>query len=117
MERGHDRKGLDPRPGESHRFGHEERLGQRRDLRCSHSYERWLPRADGRREEAHPPRVIVPSFLPHYPDFRSRHSWNSGRSMTKTYNDVHAKIPETILEHMPKDAEITRIEFEGPRLP
>ncbi len=36
--------------------------------------------------------------------------------MTKTYNDVHAKIRETILEHMPKDAEITRIEFEGPRL-
>src|SRR6059036_2703469 len=34
----------------------------------------------------------------------------------KTYNDVHAKIRETIIEHMPKDAEITRIEFEGPRL-
>jgi uncharacterized protein len=29
---------------------------------------------------------------------------------------VHAKIRETIVEHMPKDAEITRIEFEGPRL-
>ncbi len=36
--------------------------------------------------------------------------------MTRTYNDVHAKIRETIAEHMPKDAEITRIEFEGPRL-
>jgi uncharacterized protein len=36
--------------------------------------------------------------------------------MTKTYNDVSAKIRETIVEHMPKDAEITRIEFEGPRL-
>ncbi len=36
--------------------------------------------------------------------------------MTKIYTDVHAKIRETILEHMPKDAEITRIEFEGPRL-
>ena len=36
--------------------------------------------------------------------------------MTRTYNDVHAKIRETIVEHMPKDAEITRIEFEGPRL-
>ncbi len=36
--------------------------------------------------------------------------------MTRTYNNVHAKIRETILEHMPKDAEITRIEFEGPRL-
>jgi len=36
--------------------------------------------------------------------------------MPKTYNDVHAKIRETIVEHMPKDAEITRIEFEGPRL-
>ncbi len=32
------------------------------------------------------------------------------------YNDVSAKIRETIVEHMPKDAEITRIEFEGPRL-
>jgi len=36
--------------------------------------------------------------------------------LTRTYNDVHAKIRETIVEHMPKDAEITRIEFEGPRL-
>src|SRR6059036_2801618 len=36
--------------------------------------------------------------------------------MPRTYNDVHAKIRETIAEHMPKDAEITRIEFEGPRL-
>ncbi len=36
--------------------------------------------------------------------------------MTRTYNDVSAKIRETIAEHMPKDAEITRIEFEGPRL-
>ena len=38
------------------------------------------------------------------------------RVMTRTYNDVSAKIRETIVEHMPKDAEITRIEFEGPRL-
>ena len=29
---------------------------------------------------------------------------------------MSAKIRETIVEHMPKDAEITRIEFEGPRL-
>jgi len=36
--------------------------------------------------------------------------------LARTYNDVHAKIRETIVEHMPKDAEITRIEFEGPRL-
>src|SRR5213594_2215338 len=36
--------------------------------------------------------------------------------MPRTYNDVHAKIRETIAEHMPKDAEITRVEFEGPRL-
>src|SRR6266699_78870 len=36
--------------------------------------------------------------------------------MTRTYNDVSARIRETIVEHMPKDAEITRIEFEGPRL-
>ena len=35
--------------------------------------------------------------------------------MPRTYNDVHAKIRETIAEHMPKDAEITRIEFEGPQ--
>src|SRR5215472_6367415 len=36
--------------------------------------------------------------------------------MTKPYTDSYAKIRETIIEHMPKDAEITRIEFEGPRL-
>jgi len=36
--------------------------------------------------------------------------------MTRTYNDVSARIRETIVEQMPKDAEITRIEFEGPRL-
>ncbi len=36
--------------------------------------------------------------------------------MTRTYSDVTGKIRETIVEHMPKDAEITRIEFEGPRL-
>src|SRR6266516_3287371 len=36
--------------------------------------------------------------------------------MTRTYNDVSARIRETIVEHMPKDAEITRIEFKGPRL-
>jgi len=36
--------------------------------------------------------------------------------MTRTYNDVSARIRETIVEHMPKDSEITRIEFEGPRL-
>jgi len=31
-------------------------------------------------------------------------------------NDTHARIRETILEHMPKEAEVTRIEYEGPRL-
>lgn len=36
--------------------------------------------------------------------------------MPRNYNDSYAKIRETIVEHMPKDAEITRIEFEGPRL-
>ncbi|HZY46187.1 MAG TPA: beta-CASP ribonuclease aCPSF1, partial [Candidatus Bathyarchaeia archaeon] len=36
--------------------------------------------------------------------------------MTRNYNETYAKIRETIVEHMPKDAEITRIEFEGPRL-
>jgi len=36
--------------------------------------------------------------------------------MPRAINNSHAKIRETILEHMPKEAEITRIEFEGPRL-
>jgi uncharacterized protein len=36
--------------------------------------------------------------------------------MPRNYNENYAKIRETIVEHMPKDAEITRIEFEGPRL-
>ena len=36
--------------------------------------------------------------------------------MPRAINSSHAKIRETILEHMPKEAEITRIEFEGPRL-
>ena len=36
--------------------------------------------------------------------------------MPRGINNSHAKIRETILEHMPKEAEITRIEFEGPRL-
>jgi len=36
--------------------------------------------------------------------------------MARAINNSHAKIRETILEHMPKEAEITRIEFEGPRL-
>ena len=31
-------------------------------------------------------------------------------------DDSQAKIRETIVTHMPKEAEITRIEFEGPRL-
>ena len=31
-------------------------------------------------------------------------------------NDAHSKIRQTILERMPKEAEVTRIEFEGPRL-
>ncbi len=36
--------------------------------------------------------------------------------MTIVINDTHVKIRETILEHMPREAEVTRIEFEGPRL-
>jgi KH/beta-lactamase-domain protein len=36
--------------------------------------------------------------------------------MPRAINNSYAKIRETILEHMPKEAEITRIEFEGPRL-
>ncbi len=36
--------------------------------------------------------------------------------MKSPINDTHVKIRETILEHMPKEAEVTRIEFEGPRL-
>jgi len=31
-------------------------------------------------------------------------------------NNAHGKIRETIIEHMPKEAEISRIEFEGPTL-
>jgi hypothetical protein len=36
--------------------------------------------------------------------------------MPRAINNSHARIRDTILEHMPKEAEITRIEFEGPRL-
>src|SRR5207244_2156119 len=36
--------------------------------------------------------------------------------MTRTYNDVSARIRETIVEHMPKDAEMTMIESGGARL-
>jgi len=36
--------------------------------------------------------------------------------MARSIDDSHAKIRETILSNMPKEAEITRIEFEGPRL-
>ncbi len=34
----------------------------------------------------------------------------------KTVTNGHMKIRETIATHMPREAEITRIEFEGPRL-
>lgn len=36
--------------------------------------------------------------------------------MSRATENAHAKIRQTILEHMPREAEITRIEFEGPRL-
>ncbi len=36
--------------------------------------------------------------------------------MSKGTENAHVKIRQTILEHMPREAEITRIEFEGPRL-
>ncbi|HUK27747.1 MAG TPA: beta-CASP ribonuclease aCPSF1 [Candidatus Acidoferrales bacterium] len=36
--------------------------------------------------------------------------------MARLVDDTQAKIRETIVTHMPKEAEITRIEFEGPRL-
>ena len=36
--------------------------------------------------------------------------------MARVIDDAHVKIRETILGNMPKEAEITRIEFEGPRL-
>ena len=36
--------------------------------------------------------------------------------MARPIDDSHARIRETILSNMPKEAEITRIEFEGPRL-
>jgi predicted metal-dependent RNase len=34
----------------------------------------------------------------------------------KNSNSAHSKIMTAILENMPKEAEVTRIEFEGPRL-
>jgi len=36
--------------------------------------------------------------------------------MAKVINESNSKIRECIIEHMPKQAEITRIEYEGPRL-
>jgi len=36
--------------------------------------------------------------------------------VARLVDDSQAKIRETIVTHMPKEAEITRIEFEGPRL-
>ncbi len=36
--------------------------------------------------------------------------------MSRATENAHVKIRQTILEHMPREAEITRIEFEGPRL-
>ena len=36
--------------------------------------------------------------------------------MARIVDDTQARIRETIITHMPKEAEITRIEFEGPRL-
>ena len=36
--------------------------------------------------------------------------------MARVVDDTQARIRETIITHMPKEAEITRIEFEGPRL-
>jgi len=36
--------------------------------------------------------------------------------MAKIVDDTQVRIRETIITHMPKEAEITRIEFEGPRL-
>ncbi|WP_455364625.1 beta-CASP ribonuclease aCPSF1 [[Eubacterium] cellulosolvens] len=36
--------------------------------------------------------------------------------MTVVINDTHVKIRDCIIEHVPKEAEVTRIEFEGPRL-
>jgi len=36
--------------------------------------------------------------------------------MARIVDDTQVRIRETIVTHMPKEAEITRIEFEGPRL-
>jgi len=36
--------------------------------------------------------------------------------MARIVDDTQVRIRETIITHMPKEAEITRIEFEGPRL-
>ena len=37
-------------------------------------------------------------------------------AVARIVDDTQARIRETIITHMPKEAEITRIEFEGPRL-
>jgi len=48
------------------------------------------------------------------------HSHSKAKDMVKgavkTGTNSHSKIRETIAAHMPREAEITRIEFEGPRL-
>lgn len=36
--------------------------------------------------------------------------------MPRNSSSVHSRIMSVILENMPKEAEVTRIEFEGPRL-
>jgi len=36
--------------------------------------------------------------------------------LSNLMNNTHVKIRECILEHMPREAEVTRIEFEGPRI-
>ncbi|MDQ1279853.1 MAG: uncharacterized protein QG670_1115 [Thermoproteota archaeon] len=36
--------------------------------------------------------------------------------MTSSFNDTKVKIRDAVLEHVPKEAEISRIEYEGPRI-
>lgn len=38
------------------------------------------------------------------------------KSLGSSFNEAQAKIRETVLQHVPKEAEISRIEFEGPRI-
>src|SRR5207249_3162696 len=63
MERLDERQRVGSYSCESNRFGHEERLGKRRQFRRCPNHEGRIPGTHRGREEAHPPRLI-PSFKP-----------------------------------------------------